>query len=78
MSIAKVNKYHAYLLNVERDPWVEVLVGDYSNLSMALVNARVACAEREVGQWDWVVDKLSPSGEIINRRSSIGGFEPLR
>jgi hypothetical protein len=77
----KFKPYHAWLWGYENpdepDNTEEIEVGRFAKLSPALVNARVACQEAGINRYDWVVDKEEPDGTIINRRSSMGGFEPL-
>jgi hypothetical protein len=72
-------EYIAYLISIDRDEEVEV--GKFDKLSRALIRARVACREAGVSNWDWVVDKYigndAESLKHVQRRSSVGGFEPL-
>ena len=72
--------YVAYLVRVD-DRRSEIALGEFKKLSPALVRARAACYEHGADVYDWVVDKLIGSDaedlKLVQRRSSVGGFEPL-
>jgi hypothetical protein len=70
--------YKAYLVAVQDyGGFIDVPVGEFKKLSIALVEAIAACYDKGLARWDWVVDKISDDGTLLQRRSSIGGFEPL-
>ena len=70
----RIIKYIARIEAVDRDLMQEISLGEFDRLSKALAVARQAARERGWNDWDWCVEKYE-DGQMINRRSSVAGFE---